>query len=182
MLKFIDNPPILSPETELLADFDGRWWVAHTKSRFEKALAWNLFRHNISYFLPMLDRVRISGGKKRRMLMPLFPSYVFFCGTEEHCRTVMETNRVCQIVEVVDQFRLIEELGAIAKVLQNQTPLDPYPHLAEGNRCRITAGAFEGIEGVVVQRNRTARIVLSVGILAQGAVIEIDADLLEPLN
>jgi len=40
-----------------------------------------------------------------------------------------------------------------------------------------------GIEGVVIRRcDAKARMVLEVTILGQGAVIEIDADLLEPIQ
>src|SRR5438105_2419012 len=76
MLRVEENPPAQSPVVEDLASAPGRWWVAHTRSRCEKALAWDLLRRGIVYFLPMVERVRMSGGRKRRFLLPLFPSYL----------------------------------------------------------------------------------------------------------
>ena len=180
MLRIDENPPALLPDTETLADLTGRWWVAHTKSRFEKAFAWDLLQRGIGYFLPLIERVRMSGGRKRRVMAPLFPSYVFFCGDDEDRYTAMTTHRLCQTLEVRDQEELVRELVAIETALAGKAELDPYPFAAVGQRCRITAGPFMGLEGVVIQRNGIARLVLQVSMLGQGAALEVDADLLEP--
>ena len=182
MLKLSDNPPILSPLAECLEELTGRWWVAHTKSRCEKAFVFNLIDHGIGYFLPLIERVRISGGKKRQVLHPLFGGYVFFCGDDEDRYRAMTTNRLCSTIEVHDQEDLRAELTAIEKALTGKAQLDPYPTLAVGRRCRIRAGAFQGLEGVVVRRDKLTRIVLQVSILGQGVAMEIDADLLELLD
>ncbi len=182
MLKLSENPPILPPGTESLVQIPGRWWVAHTKARFEKVFTWELLSRNIGYFLPLVDRVKISGGKKRRVLLPLFPSYVFFCGNDEDRYTAMTTNRLCQTIEVVDQAGLIGELRAVEKALLGNARLDQYPFATVGTRCRVTAGVFRGLEGIVIERARRARIVLQINILGQGALMEIDTDLLEPVE
>ncbi|MGB2819593.1 MAG: transcription termination/antitermination NusG family protein [Phycisphaerae bacterium] len=178
----IENPPVALPGTETLVDLAGRWWVGHTKSRFEKAFAWDLIHRGIGYFLPMVERVRISGGKKRRVMAPLFASYVFFCGSDEDRYEAMTTNRLCQTLDVLDQETLVHELVSIEKALAGKADLDPYPFAAVGQRCRIAAGPFMGLEGVVVQRNGMARLVLEVSMLGQGAALEIDASLLETVD
>jgi len=182
MLKMSENPPCVSPAAESLGVFTGRWWVAHTKARFEKAFAWDLVHRGIAYFLPLIQRVRMSGGRKRRVLMPLFASYVFFCGSEEDRYRAMATNRLCKTIAVSDQAGLVGELTAIERALAGKAQLDPYPFAAVGQRCRIAAGPFRGLEGVVVQRTKPARLVLGISILGQGAVMEIDADMLEPVD
>ena len=47
MLKPSDNPPMLSPGVDTLRRLDGRWWVAHTRPRSEKAFAWDLLRRDV---------------------------------------------------------------------------------------------------------------------------------------
>lgn len=182
MLKLSDNPPVLSPTAQTVSELEGRWWVAHTKARNEKALAQDLLRRSIGYFLPMQEKVRFWGGCKRRVMMPLFSSYLFLCGDEQDRYAAMTTNRICRTLDVVDQASLIHELATIEMALAGNAELDPYPMLAVGQRCRITGGPFEGIEGVVVERARRARLVLQVGLLGQGAGMEIEADLLEPVT
>ncbi len=182
ILKLAENPPMLSPSAQSVYDLNGRWWLAHTKARFEKAFAWDLVGRGIGYFLPMLERVRFSGGRKRRMLLPLFTSYVFFNGTEEDRVGALATNRLCRIINVVRQEKLIRELSMIQKALQGKVSLDLYPFAAQGERCRIISGPFMGMVGTVVECSRTARLVLAVDMLGQGAVMEIDTDLLEPVK
>jgi transcription antitermination factor NusG len=183
MLKISENPAILTPDVESLTDLAGTWWAAYTKPRFEKALAWDLYSHGIGYFLPMREKIIFSGGRKRRVMTPLFTSYVFFCGTEQDRYIALTTNRVCQTIEVADQDGLIKELAGIEKALTTKAIIDNYPRLPLGNHCRVKSGPMMGIEGVVIARKDIkARMVLEVTILGQGAIVEIDADLLEPAS
>ncbi len=180
MLKLSDNPPMLWPDVASLTALEGSWWVAHTKSRFEKTFAHDLRGRGVGYYLPLSERVRVSGGRRRRVLAPVFPSYVFFCGSPEDRYTALATGRLCRVIDIVEQERFVRELSAIEQALAGSARLDPYPFAAVGGRCRVTQGPLEGLEGVVVQRTGTARLVLEVAILGQGAAVEIDADLLEP--
>ena len=71
---------------------------------------------------------------------------------------------------------------AIEQALKSGAELQPYPQAPIGQRCRVTSGVLEGLEGVVIQHRKRARLVLEVNILGQGTVMEIDADLLEPID
>ncbi len=140
--------------------------------------------HNpfLRYFLPLIERVRVSSGRKRRVLLPLFSSYVFFCGDEQDRLAAIKTNRLCRAIKVADQEKFLSELVNIERALLAKAKLDFYPFVAVGRRCRITAGYFEGVEGTVIHNNNTARIILEVSILGQGASMEVSADLLEPVD
>lgn len=133
----------------------------------------------IGYFLPMIERVRVLGGRKRKVLLPLYAGYVFFCGIEEHRYEAMRTNRVCRTIEVPDQEKLVEELTSLNRGLAGRAKLDFYPHAAIGERCRITAGPFKGLEGIVIEKSKQTLLVLQVSILGQGASMEISRDLVE---
>ncbi|MBC7784030.1 MAG: UpxY family transcription antiterminator [Burkholderiales bacterium] len=183
MLSFDDNPPIRSPLLKLEEGVSHTWCIAHTLSRSEKAFAWDLFKRKVPYFLPMVERVTFSGGRKRRGLLPLFSSYVFVDGREESYHRALTTNRLCQLIKVVDNHSLTQDLLTIDRALKNNLVLDPYPHAVVGRRCRITAGPLRGTEGVVVQRSQGAfKLVLEVRMLGQGASVEIEVDLLEPVD
>jgi transcription antitermination factor NusG len=180
MLTVAQNPPILLPQAVSLKELAGTWWLAHTKARCEKVFAFDLLHRDIGYFLPMRKKITFSGGRRRHVLQPLFASYVFFCGSGQDRHAALATNRLCQVIEVADQERLITELAAIEKVLAGGVHLDPWPQLAVGAQCRIKSGPMMGIEGVVIEKNVTkAKILLSVSILGQGAVLEVDGDVVE---
>lgn len=182
MLKLEDNPPVLFPDEYLGAPVAGRWWVGHTKARFEKAFAWDLLKKEIPYFLPMIPRTRISGGRKRRTLHPLFTSYVFFRGEAGDRTTALSTGRLCQVIEVHDQKQMRDELAQINRILTGEQPIDFYPFAAMGQRCRISRGPLQGLEGTVIQRDGGTRFVVQVSILGQGAAVEVEPDFLEEIG
>jgi transcriptional antiterminator RfaH len=183
MLKLSDNPPMLHPTAASLRDLPGDWFVAHTKARNEKAFAWDLVHREIPYFLPMMKRVRFSGGRKRRLLLPLFSSYVFICGDDQTRIAAMSTDRLCQVIAVHDQTTFVNELASIERALAGDAEFDPYPHAAVGKRCRVRSGPLQGVEGIVVMRTTgpagAASLVLQVSMLGVGAAVQIDPDLLE---
>ena len=182
MLKENENPPLAWPQETPLRDFTGLWWVAHTKSRNEKALAQDLISKNISYFLPMTWNVRRQRGRKIKSLLPLFSGYLFFCGQEKQRIELLRTNRVANIIEVKDQQRLIDELSQIEKALQTGVPITQHKYIKAGRRCRVTAGPMTDLQGIVLKTKNSTRLILQVDMLGQAASVEIDTDIIEPLD
>jgi transcriptional antiterminator RfaH len=162
--------------------FEGRWWVAHTKSRNEKALAHDLMARNVSYFLPMTWKVRHKSHRTVKSLLPLFTGYLFFCGNDAGRIELLKTNRVANLIEVTDQDGLVNELARFEKALLVGAPLIPHKYLEKGQWCRVIAGPLLGLEGIVVQTKSDTRLVLQIDILGQAASVEIDVDMIEPLE
>jgi len=182
LLKASENPPVIWPEVGSIRDFTGLWWVVHTKSRNEKALAQDLIRKDISYFLPMTWRVRRQRGRTLRSLLPLFGGYLFFCGQENQRIELLRTNRVANLIEVKDQKRLLDELLQFEQALRAGAPLVPYKYIRAGQRCRVTAGPLADLHGIVVRTKNVTRLVLQVDMLGQAASVEIDIDMVEILE
>lgn len=173
---------MLPPTLKSVADANGRWWIAHTLSRAEKVLCWDLLAKQVDYFLPMREQITFSGGRKRTGLHPIFRSYVFFAGEERSRQIALESGKLCQILEAKDQSILVRELKCIEIAVRGRAALDLYPHAAVGNRCRVTSGPLVGTEGIVVERSAMTRLVLQVSMLGQGVSLQIHPDLLEPLG
>lgn len=170
------------PEGQSIVSFEGTWWVAHTKSRNEKALAWQLVRKKIRYFLPMSWKISKRSSRTLRSLLPVFPGYLFFCGAEHDRLEVLKTNRTASILTVPNQGQLICELLPIEKVIQSGQHIVPHQYLRVGLRCRVVAGPLMGIEGLIVQTPKKARLVLQVQMLGQAASVEMDMDLVEQIE
>lgn len=182
MLKVSENPPLAWPVAESIRQFNGLWWVAHTKSRNEKALAHDLMAKNISYFLPMTWTVHRYSHRAIKSLLPLFTGYLFFCGNENDRVELLKTNRVANLIEVKDQDSLIHELTRFDQALRAGAPLTPYKYLHKGQWCRVIAGPLLGLEGIVVQTKGDTRLVLQINLLGQAASVEIDIDMIEPVE
>lgn len=179
MLKESENPPMSWPEAESISDFEGTWWVAHTKSRNEKALASQLQLRNISYFLPMHWKVSKKRSRTFRSLLPLFTGYLFFCGDEEDRLEVLRTNRVANIIIVKDQEAFVADLLPIELVLKQGEDIRPHNYIKTGQKCRVVAGPLMGTEGIVSRSSKRTRLVLQVDMLGQATSVDIETDFIE---
>lgn len=174
--------PTSGIDTSVIDTMAGRWWVLHTRARNEKALAADLDRLRVQYFLPLVERRRTYGGRVVQVSIPLFPGYLFLCGDEEDRLGALKTNRLANVLEVVDQDRLKDDLRHIYRIVASKEPVDLYPRLRRGCRCRVIKGTLAGLEGVVLRRRGPWRVYVGVEFLGQSAELEIDSMLLEVID
>lgn len=158
-----------------LPGFDGPWVVLHTRSRQEKALSEDLQKLGIPHFLPLYTTVRYYNGRKAKVRLPLFPSYVFLRGTLEQAYRAEKTRRLVGIIKVPDPTQLSWELRNLALALFRNATMNPYPGIVRGARVEVVAGPFAGLQGVVVDRTALDRVHLQVGMLGVGVLLEVDA-------
>lgn len=159
-----------------------RWFVLHTRSRQEKAVAVDLRVRQIHYFLPLVESVRYYGRRKATVQVPLFPGYVFLRGSIEQAYEADQTRRLARVIKVRDQQSLDQELKSLYRAQRCGGNLDPYPYLHKGIRVEVRAGPFKGIQGIVEDRTKYDRLILQVKALGQASSLEIDAALLEPVE
>jgi transcription antitermination factor NusG len=162
--------------------FPGRWWLAHTKPRQEKALVDDLTRRGISCFLPLAKVRRRYSDRTVDIHLPLFPSYLFFSGQERDRLATFETRRVANVIAIADQASLKAELSSINRAMKSQELIDLYPGIRRGRRVRVIRGTLRGVEGVVIKRRSSCRVYLGVEMLGQSAHVEVDPSSLEPID
>jgi len=179
MLRVSENPPARPDRFASVRDMTGQWFVAHTKSRCEKALAWDLLHLNVAYFLPMVKRITFSGGRKRTGFSALFSGYLFFNGSDEDRQAVFHTDRLCAAHRVPQSVQFVDQIAAIEASIDAGLPIDVYPFAVVGKRVRVKAGPLAGVVGIIVARENITRLIIEVPMLGQNAAVPIDADLVE---
>lgn len=173
------QPAACASEAEIL-EGAGRWWVLHTRSRNEKRVAEELDSYGVPHYLPLVP-VEHSYAKRRATFeIPLFTGYVFLRGEHDECDRARRTNRVASILLVRDQDGFRRELAHVFRVVSRRAYVQLFPAIRVGQRCRVSSGPLRGVEGVVIREGQRCRMYLSVTMLGQSAVVEIDAALLEP--
>jgi transcriptional antiterminator NusG len=163
------------------APAQGLWYVLHTKSRQEKILANELAARSVEHYLPLIKRPRFYGNRKATVEEPLFPGYVFLLGDVDQAYLADRTKRVANIIHVPDQRKFQWELDNIRLALSHDAPLDPYPDLIRGVRVEVRSGPFQGLQGVIEDKGKDARLILQVDVLGRAVSLEIHGALLEPL-
>jgi transcriptional antiterminator RfaH len=184
MLQLGDNPPVIWPESALAEEPPLHWAAVYTKPRQEKALAWDLRHKGITYFLPMVLRETSSGGRRRRNLYALFPSYLFVAGGEAQQLAALKTDRIVRLVHAKpsEQAQLRQELSAFELALRHfPQSLELHPRLTPGVPARIKAGPMAGVEGLVLQSGASNKLWLAVSCLGVGATVEIHPDFVEAI-
>ncbi len=156
-----------------------RWFVLHTKSRQEKAVAETLGKLGVRHVLPLVRRNSYYGKRKVEVDFPLFPSYLFMHGEPEQAYAIDRTKRIARIIPVVDGRVLERELKDLETALANVTTFDPFPYLTKGVRVEVRAGPLQGVRGLIEDRTKRNRLILQVEILGQATSTEVDGALLE---
>lgn len=177
-----DNPDQLYPGDVLETEAGARTWrIVKVKSRREKSLARFLALEGIGYFLPLLMQRQAGQRKNRFSLIPAFSGYLFVKASDHERHQALRSNHVARFIEARDQVRLIQELMQIRKVLSQDRQVYPYHFVNEGQRVRVVKGPLKGLEGKVVKKGSSYRLVLSVSELMQSVLVQIDADQVEPV-
>lgn len=177
------DPPPMTMGGAPIAGWEGVWYIAHTKSRFEKALAWDLHRQGVKYFLPIEAVISLKGGKRREIHRVVFPSYLFFCGNDDDRYIALKTNRICQIIVAHNQGGLRRDLVIWHDgLVVDHAPLT-VPTFEPGRRVRICGSShpFKGMYGTMLKGDKIARIELDVEMLGRVCGLEIDPLDVEPV-
>lgn len=153
---------------------DAPWWVAHVRSRQEKALARYLRPLGVPFFLPQREHRTRRGGKSQISYLPLFPGYLFFRGSAAERLAALRSNLIVKVLDVLNQDLLAGELTQLHALMQSGLSLAPCEPLAAGDAVRIVEGPFKGYTGFVVRGAARPRLVVSISILRKAVAVELE--------
>ena len=139
-----------------LPDGESPWFVAHTRSRQEKALARYLAPLEIPFYLPSSENRVRRGGRNFVSYLPLFPGYVFLRGSAAERAAAVRSNLIVRLLDVPDQGLLHGELRDLRRLQVSGATLVPAPALFPGDAVRVTDGPFRGYTGHRGERAGTA--------------------------
>jgi transcription antitermination factor NusG len=117
-----------------------------------------------------------------KLILPLFPSYLFVHIGPTEREKVLQSPGVLQIVGKKREYLPLpdSEIEFLRSGVCRQR-IEPYRELVIGDRVRIKSGVMQGVEGTLVRRGSSMRFVLTIELINQHAAIQVDAEDLEPL-
>jgi transcription antitermination factor NusG len=154
-----------------------RWNALHTRYQHELQVQAMLSAKGFQTFLPTYDSFHKWRDRTKRISEALFPGYLFIADVTERRLQVMTTPGVCAIVSVGGTPATIpeHEIEAIRKCVSDAGKVEPHPYLQGGDVVQVQSGPLCGVEGVLVRKRDSCRLVVSVEILGRAAAVEIDA-------
>jgi transcription antitermination factor NusG len=159
------------------------WYAAYTCPRHEKYVAQQLVQRHIGSFLPLYSSVRRWKDRRKRLELPLFPSYVFVQMTERNRLDILRLPGVVQLVCFQGKPAAIApaEIEALRRGTSGSVVVQPHPYLKEGRRVRIVSGPMTGTEGIFVRRKQQTRLVISISLIQRSVAMEISEADVEPV-
>src|SRR5437667_2218656 len=153
------------------------WYAAYTRAQHEKHVAAELGMREVEHFLPLYSSMRRWKDRRVKLQLPLFPGYVFVRLALRERLRVLETPSVVRLVGFNGHPAALpdKEMEALRACVAARLVAEPYAYLTVGRRVRIKSGPLAELEGVLVRRKNTLRVVLSLDLIARSAAVEVDA-------
>ena len=161
----------------------GSWFALYTRPRHEKQVFEELTARAIEAFLPTYKVRRRWSDRYKIVEEPLFKNYIFVRMPIEKYHETLRPYGAVSFVRFDDKPAEIpdHEIDAIRRLVESELPYNPYPYLKGGRKVRVRTGPLEGCEGILTRKKGLARLVLSVHLLQQSVIAEVDADSVEPI-
>jgi transcription antitermination factor NusG len=164
-----------------------RWYVLWTQSHCEQLVHDQLAADGFELMLPKVETWSRRGGTRRLVPTPMFPGYLFLHHAIDKA-SYLAVRKARGLVRILgerwDRLEAVAdaEVQAIHRLTESRLPVRGHPFLHVGHRVRISSGALEGIEGILL-KDRPGRglLVVTVELLQRSVAVEVDASAVEPL-
>ena len=145
-------------------ELEKNWLAIYTNSRAEKKVEERLIKEGIEAYCPTYTTVKQWSDRKKKVILPLIPSYVFVKVDIKERQKVLMSQGVLNYVYWHGKPAVIRD-KEIA-ILQNQLTNRVIPEGKVGDFIQIKDGVFKGLEGTIkeIQTNKTIITLESLGI------------------
>ena len=152
------------------------WYLIYTKPQQEKVALDNLTRQNYQCYLPLINKEKISQGKKILTKEPMFPRYLFvrLCHDgQQNWSPIRSTIGVSHLVsffglaaslndEMMDNLKLKINNAVVVKVF------------SIGDKVQILKGPFKGMEAIFNTYKGEERAMLFLNFMAKNLTAKFD--------
>jgi len=154
------------------------WYALQTRARHERIVAERLGMRGVQTFLPTATEIHRWSDRKKKVEVPLFSCYLFarLAATKVDRLRVLCVDGVFSFVGGRGEGLPIpdEQIDAVRALVESQLPCASHPFLKIGQRVRIRSGSLDGLEGILVSRNRDSTLVISVDAIQRSLSVRVD--------
>ncbi len=163
-----------------------RWYALHTKSRFEQKVQEMLLGKDLEAFLPRIQVMSRRKDRRKKILVPLIPGYVFV-------RSDLDPYKYWEIIKTVGVVRMVgfkgrpvpaddEEVDSLMILDGTDRTVENRTFMKRGDRVMIMEGPLKGLIGYYLKhKNKSDKVVVSIELLKRSMAVEIGAWALEKI-
>ncbi len=164
-----------------------KWYAVHTRSRFEQKVYDGIYGKSIEVFLPKIQVMSRRKDRRKKILVPLIPGYVFV-------RTALNPEEYINILKTVGVVQLVgfkgkpvpageEEINSLMILNGTDRTVQNRSYIKTGDRIRIMEGPLKGLTGFYLRhRDHGGKVVVSVELLNRSLEVDIEDWALEKLE
>ncbi len=152
------------------------WYAVYTRARWERRVGDLLGQSGFVYYLPMYRTLREWSDRRKRVTLPLFPSYVFVKIRGREYMKVLETPGVERIICFEGKPVAIPEsqIDAVKMLLSKNVGIEtPDVNPGPGDEIEIAKGSLKGLKGEMVEYRGKRKIVLRLDAIDKSIVVHI---------
>lgn len=159
------------------------WYAVYTRSKAERKVLAEFERLGIDSYLPLVVRVKQWSDRKKKVLEPLFRSYIFVLTHESDHFKVVQTEGVLKIVGFGKKPVRIpdQQIEAIRFYVNEHEQEEEDPeNLSIGQLVRVKHGPMEGLIGRLVRQKNKYRLIVMIDAVGRSLTINIPRTRVEP--
>jgi len=155
-----------------------KWYALHARSRHEDVVFDQLEKKSIEAFLPKIQVMSRRKDRRKRILIPLLPGYIFVHTdlNPYHYWDIIKTYGVVKIVGIQGKPVPVKEEEILSLQVLNGTDrtVKSQAYMKSGDRIMIMEGPLKGLNGFYLRhKGKSDRVVVSIDLLHRSLAVEI---------
>ena len=156
-----------------------RWYAIHTRSHFEQKVFDGFSSKDIETFLPKIQVMSRRKDRRKKILVPLLPGYIFV-------HTDLNPETYWSIIKTVGVVRMLgfegkpvpaneEEISSLMILDGTDRTVQNKAYMKRGDKVMIMEGPFKGLIGFYLRhKGQSDKVVVSIELLHRSIAVEIE--------
>ena len=164
-----------------------KWYAIHSRSRHEDVVCRGLEKKLIEVFLPKMQVMSRRKDRKKRILIPILPGYVFVHSDlkpDQHL-DILKTYGVVRIIGIQGKPVPVkdEEIASLKTLHGTDRTVRNQAYMKKGDRIMIMEGPLKGLTGFYMShKGKVDRVVISIELLQRSLSVEVEDLILEKIS
>jgi transcription elongation factor/antiterminator RfaH len=157
---------------------DRKWYALYTKPRQEFKAEEQLKAMDITTYLPLITKVKQWSDRKKKVIEPLFKSYIFINVNDSERYISVQAKAVVKVINFKGIPATIPnwQIENLQKMLFTNPDAYVTDLIKIGTCVKIIEGPFAGVEGVVAKHSNDERVLgINIETLQRSVIVHLPA-------
>ena len=163
-----------------------KWHTLYLRPRCEKKVAAELADMGYEVYLPLITVMRQWSDRRKKVIEPLFKSYLFVRSDERDYYPIRSVFGVVKFVRFEGKVADVPEnqifaIKKFVKEYEGEDSLKADANLKEGQMVRITTGGMKGLVGRLVSFSGKKRVLIHIETVGKFLPVDVARSKVEPI-